>query len=66
MHPCPECGLLHGPPAKPVLCSCGHPVEVHHRTDSGRITYCTVWQSVAEEPRKPATQCGCQKAELPA
>jgi hypothetical protein len=35
-------------------CWCTHPRGSHHRTDTQRFTYCTVWDG-------PASQCRCDK-----
>lgn len=64
-----RCG---GPPEPPLLTltaeydtegltycgKCHHPVNSHHRTSSGRFTYCTVWSGMR-------AQCGCAAAVIP-
>ena len=47
---CGRCGSVFiaahrctAPPTDGPLCICGHQLAVHHRTETGRIAYCTVW-----------------------
>lgn len=40
-------------------CACGHPRNVHHRSDAGNFLYCTVWSLMA--PGFAASACGCKR-----
>jgi hypothetical protein len=39
-------------------CVCGHHLDAHHTTPSGRVTYCGVWDS-----RAIPHQCQCNHYE---
>ena len=43
-----------------ALCTCGHPIYSHHRTDKGNRTYCTVWENHDSKPTH--NRCECNKA----
>lgn len=60
---CRQCGSVFwahrcGAPPDPVLipCRCGHPFASHHRTATGRVTFCTVHSGIR------GSRCPCEQA----
>lgn len=61
---CQWCGSVFphhrcGAPRPADCTACHHPLASHHRTDAGRVTYCTVWS--VPVGGKAAVQCACKE-----
>lgn len=57
---CECCGQTIPPPLP--LCECGHPMNSHHATAKGNITYCTTWGPKVGMGTS-WRQCDCKKAK---
>jgi len=59
---CECCNQIITPPLP--LCECGHPMNSHHATATGNITYCTCWILTSEKhPNGSMNQCPCKRAK---
>lgn len=47
-------------PTLPMCTDCGHPLNSHHATPTGKGAYCTVWVHNDGDQRKPMIQCRCE------
>jgi len=57
---CECCGQIL--PIPPELCTCGHPMNSHHRTDTGNMTFCTLWVlTTTLHTNGSMTPCPCKK-----